>query len=304
MSDQDPQKPSPNRGEPFPVDTKVDPLSPEEPGKSASRLPWIVGLILVGLVIWGVTQFWGGGDMVQFVLGKDKPPSAGEKAAPGQDAKALTPPPPSANGPVVTLGSGQTPSSPDPEQAQRKKSLGVHKSLDAVVRSDEAVKLGRHSVSIKDLQRKLMVQGRGKMMETVLGKEGDVSVWGVHVVRPGENLWDIHFRLLKEYMARRGVELKPHADRPTAKGYSSGVGKVLKFAEHMVGVYNTETGMMSSNLNQLEPGRKVVVYNLTEIFRELDKIDPKRLSSVMYDGRVLYFPEETTQTQGEKKELQ
>ena len=110
-------------------------------------------------------------------------------------------------------------------------------------------------------------------------------------MRPGESLWSIHFRLLREYMAARGVKLGPNADQPTAQGYSSGVGKVLKFAEHMVGVYNTQTKHMSRNLNLLEAGHKVVVYNLTEIFSQLAKIDPRDLSGVMYDGRVLFFPE-------------
>ncbi len=77
---------------------------------------------------------------------------------------------------------------------------------------------------------------------------------------------------------------------PTPQGKSSGVGKVLKFAEHMVGVYNLRTGHMSQNLDLLEPGQKAVVFNLSEIFAQLDKVDPKELNGIMYDGRVLFFP--------------
>jgi hypothetical protein len=69
------------------------------------------------------------------------------------------------------------------------------------------------------------------------------------------------------------------------------VGKILKFAENMVGVYNLKTGKMTTDLDVLEPGAKMVVFNLSEIFQQLAKIDPNHLSGVMYDGRVLLFPQ-------------
>jgi hypothetical protein len=40
----------------------------------------------------------------------------------------------------------------------------------------------------------------------------------------------------------------------------------------------------------MEPGEKVTVYNLSEIFAQLRAIDLKELSGVSYDGRVLIFP--------------
>ena len=86
------------------------------------------------------------------------------------------------------------------------------------------------------------------------------------------------------------MKLPPYSDQPNQAGYSSGVGKVLKFAEHMVGVYNLRTGHMSKNLNLLEPGQKVVVFNLSEIFGQLDKVNPSEINGIMYDGRVLFFP--------------
>ena len=47
---------------------------------------------------------------------------------------------------------------------------------------------------------------------------------------------------------------------------------------------------MTRNLNLLEPGQKVVIFNLSEIFAQLDKVDPKEINGVLYDGRVLFFP--------------
>jgi hypothetical protein len=177
------------------------------------------------------------------------------------------------------------------EQAQRKKLYGLDKSLDVVVRSDESIKVGDKTIPVSELERKLVVEQRGKLLEKPLSKEGAVSAWGMYLVRPGENLWEIHLALLGEYLKSRGVNLKKGADQPNVQGYSSGVGKILKFAEHMVGVYNLQTGQMSQNLNLLEPGHKVVVFNLSEIFRQLAQIDPHDLSGVMYDGRVLLFPQ-------------
>jgi len=285
----------------------------QPPDHKPSRWPWLLALLLIiglGVVIW---LWWGNGTPSPKTTARQEgkaSPAAQAKAQNGETTTgAPPPPPPSAQGKVIpvpepgakpaTGGSGAASASGGQagqkalsrEQAARKKPYGIQKSLDVVVRSDEAIKVGDKTVPVSELQRKLVVEQRGKVLEQPLGKPVRISVWGVHVVRPGENLWDIHFRLLREYMKSRGVELPPHADRPTPQGYSSGVGKILKFAEHMVGVYNVQTHRMTSNLNLLEPGRKVVVYNLTEIFEQLAKIDPKDLSGVMYDGRVLFFPE-------------
>ena len=68
------------------------------------------------------------------------------------------------------------------------------------------------------------------------------------------------------------------------------MGKVLKFAENMVGVFNLKTGRMSPDINLIEPGRKVVVFNLSEIFGQLQQVDPRDLNGINFDGRVLFFP--------------
>jgi len=265
-------------------------------GRKPSRWPWLAALVLLALAIYLVVNFWG----------QDTPPVApigktSDKAAPAppppasQATQAPAPPPPTEGGVVRVDPQGQTSQEQSAEQAKRKEPYGLDRSLDAVVRSDESIKVGDTVVAVGDLERKLVVGQRGEILEKALGEKKRVSAWGVHVVRPGENLWDIHYRLLREYMKSRGVEIPSDADRPDPQGYSSGVGKILKFAEHMVGVYNLKTGHMSSDLNLLEAGHKVVVFNLSEIFAELAKINPHDLSGVMYDGRVLLFPEAKNQ---------
>lgn len=259
--------------------------------KNPSRLPWILALLflaaaLAGVMLWGETHKPG------------QPPDQAAKLPTGPQAKpekphAIAPPGPSAQGKVVDVtpseeGQPQAPQSR--EQSQRKQPYGLEKSVDAVVRSDESIRLGDKQVPVQELERKLVVESRGSLLDKPLDG-GKVSAWGVHAVRPGDSLWSIHYGILREYLASRGYKLPQQADQPTSGGLSSGVGKVLKFAEHMVGVYNLKTGHMTRDLDLLEPGQKVVVFNLSEIFDQLAQIDPKDLSGVMYDGRVLLFPQ-------------
>ncbi len=262
------------------------------PKTQPSRLPWLAALAVVA-----------GALALFFIYGRDEIIPPGSKQAPAPAAPAgqaasqppasPSPPAPSAGGQVVEVpqpGQGLPSAGQLQEQAERKEPYGVDKSLDAVLRSDETLRVGEHRVPVAELERKLMVEQRGQLLDKPLGEGQKVSAWGVHLIRPGDNLWQIHYALLREYLAKRGVNLPPRADQPTPQGTSSGVGKVLKFAEHMVGVYNFKTGHMDRNLNLLEPGEKVVVFNLSEIFEQLAQIQPADLEGVMYDGRVLLFP--------------
>ncbi len=272
---------------PAPLASPGAPLKPKTP----SRWPWVLVLLflaaaLAGVMIWGETHK------------QAQPPEPAAHQPTGPSAKpdqphAIAPPPPSAQGKVVDVTpaeQGQPPIPPSREQAQRKQPYGLEKSVDAVVRSDESIRLGDKQVPVQELERKLVVESRGALLDKPLDG-GKVSAWGVHAVRPGDSLWTIHYGILREYLASRGFKLPQQADQPTNAGLSSGVGKVLKFAEHMVGVYNLKTGHMTRDLDLLEPGQKVVVFNLSEIFDQLAQIDPKDLSGVMYDGRVLLFPQ-------------
>jgi hypothetical protein len=284
----------------------MDPLSTEkdlqertgpsgrDPESKPSRWPWLLALVLLGLGLYAVINYWGQdtpkvAPSTQPTDTVKAPPPA--DSATDKEGKTPAPPPLTQGGVVQVDPQGKTPEEQAAEQAKRKAPYGLDKSLDLVVRSDESIKIGDTVIAVGDLERKLVVGQRGEILEKPLGETKRVAAWGVHVVRPGENLWDIHYRLLREYMKSRGVTLPINADRPDPQGYSSGVGKILKFAEHMVGVYNVKTDKMSADLNLLEAGHKVVVFNLSEIFMELAKIDPHDLSGVMYDGRVLLFPE-------------
>ncbi len=261
-------------------DLSLGDSAPPSGPKGSSPWPWILALLIILAAGGAIYWFWG--DLApkddQAVATKSQPATAQDKAKDSQT------PPPSQHGSVVKVDGSQR-----AEQEARKKPYGLDKSVDAVARSDESIQVGTKKVPVEELEKKLVVEQRGEVREKSL-QGGKVSAWGVYMVRPGDSLWRIHYRLLREYLRARGVKLQPFADQPTPKGYSSGVGKVLKFAEHMVGVYNLRTGHMSKNLNLLEPGQKVVVFNLSEIFGQLDKVNPNEINGIMYDGRVLFFP--------------
>ena len=121
---------------------------------------------------------------------------------------------------------------------KRKKELGLENSLDMVVKSDESFKLGKVTISMKDILEKTFLKNK-KIFEEQIGPSGEIkpakiSEYGIYVVQPGDNLWNIHFRPIKEYYKSKGITIPDKADEPLAGGLSSGMGKVLKFSEKMV----------------------------------------------------------------------
>ena len=159
---------------------------------------------------------------------------------------------------------------------ERKAKFGVDKSLDMIVKGDEAIKVGDHTVSMKDIMEDVAVS-RGEIVESELdspttpeaasagrpaaapeksaldkeapekkiepagipgraedkiaseaaqppvsgetaagtasrpdkaGTEKRIDEFGIYVVRPGDNIWNIHFRVLKEFFDNEGVVLR------------------------------------------------------------------------------------------------
>ncbi len=178
--------------------------------------------------------------------------------------------------------------------ASRKKDLGMYDSLDMVVRSDETVTVGGITVSMQEILEQAAAR-QGKVFETQLTESGSrqpgkVTTYGVYVVQPGDNIWNIHFRILKEYYARKGIEVEDRADEPTDAGVSSGIGKILKFSESMVIIYNLKEKTVDDNINIIEPLSKVIIYNMEEVFSLLDKIDFNHVDRLQFDGTNIWIP--------------
>jgi hypothetical protein len=135
---------------------------------------------------------------------------------------------------------------------------------------------------------------RGELVERNLGKSSirskeDVEDFGVHVVLPGENIWNIHFQLLKDYFGRKQVALSSLADEPGNNGLSSGVGKILKFSEKMVYIYNVKDRKLAADIHQIQPLSKIVVYNMKEVFSLLETIDVTNMNRIRFDGETIWI---------------
>jgi hypothetical protein len=118
------------------------------------------------------------------------------------------------------------------------------------------------------------------------------EAYGIYVVRSGDNIWNIHFRFLKEYFSHRQIMLAPMSDEPNVRGISSGIGKILKFSENMVYIYNLKERRLDVDLNLLQPLSKIVVFNMGEVLALLDPIDYRKVNSIKFDGDTLWIPAE------------
>lgn len=177
---------------------------------------------------------------------------------------------------------------------QRKEDYDVGEGIDIIARSDETVRIGDRTVSMKELQREIQLK-QGQIAEETIGPDGRPLVqmtesFGLYVVQPGDNIWDIHFRFLRDYFQRRGVSLAPTADEPVQGGFSSGVGKLLKFSENMVYIYNVKDKAFSENLDLIEPQSKIVVYKMDRVFAFLEQVDYTNINRIQFDGDTLWVP--------------
>ncbi len=176
----------------------------------------------------------------------------------------------------------------------RKQSLGINKSLDMIVNSDENFKIGGATISMRDILEKAFVR-EGAVFEEKIDDSGEVTpqkikAYGIYVVQPGDNIWNIHFNILREYYEYQGINVSPQADEPIDMGLSSGVGKILKFSETMVIIYNLIEKKVDSNIDLLEPLSKIVVYNMDEVFSLLQEFNYDNIDRIHFDGKTIWIP--------------
>ncbi len=209
---------------------------------------------------------------------------------------------------------------------KRKEEYGVDKGVDMVVTPDESIKIADSTIPMQEILDKIRLKEDGliekdimtgrratpKMDERVdsgnlkergqasgkdtfendFADEKSKSIYGIYVVQTGDNIWNIHFEFLRDYFMKKGVTLASVSDEPNILGRSSGVGKLLKFSEKMVYIYNIKERKLDVDLNQIHPLSKIVVLNLGQAFSLLDQIDYKNVNHIEFDGETLWIPAE------------
>ena len=174
---------------------------------------------------------------------------------------------------------------------KRKEAYGLDQGVDVIAKSDESIKIGGNRVSIREIIEKIEMQKGAFVERDVRGEyPGGVQDYGIYVVQPGDNIWNIHFKFLKDHFAHRSIDLSPGADEPNRDGFSSGVGKLLKFSENMVFIYNVKERSLASDLNLIHPRSKIVVYNMTQVFGLLNQIDYAHVNRIEFDGDTIWIP--------------
>lgn len=176
----------------------------------------------------------------------------------------------------------------------RKQGLGIKKSLDLIVNSDESFKIGDVQISMRDILENAFIK-EGEVFQEKIHDSGAVrpqkiKPYGIYVVQPGDNIWNIHFNILKEFYGHQGINVSPKADEPVDQGMSSGVGRILKFSETLVIIYNLIEKKVDSNIDIIEPLSKIVVYNMDEVFSLLQEINYHNIDRIQFDGKTIWIP--------------
>jgi len=176
---------------------------------------------------------------------------------------------------------------------QRKARYGVDKGVHIITESNESFKVGDITVSMKEILDEIRLKS-GDILEKDLQSKGTdeknkPESFGIYIVQPGDNIWNIHFNFMKEYFAHKGVPLSSLADEPVERGRSSGVAKLLKFSENTVNIYNLKEHKLDVDLNLIFPLTKLVVYNMDQIFALLDLIDYEHVNNIQFDGETLWI---------------
>jgi hypothetical protein len=267
--------------------------------KSRSRLvPALIGLTVLLAVAGLGIKFW-----------MNKKPLAAPAAAPvkiptpvasGSVASGSV-----ASAPVIDYNQLQKDAALKAEMAKRKAQYGVGKGIDIIARGNESVRVGKTTIPLSEIMDQIRLK-RGDILENDLSQKTALApvpetgkdktlrplpqVFGIHVVQPGDNIWNIHFAFLRAFFKKRGITVSRVADRPLPSGKSSGVGKILKYAEKMVYIYNIREKRLDVDLNRLQPGTKLVIFNIGQALAVLKNIDYRKINRIQFDGQTLWIP--------------
>lgn len=253
---------------------------PKNDNSGNTSKPWIIAIIIV-IIIAGVIGYrlW--------------PQKDAKSVAPQIPKKILAPIKPQ---PIIDYNKLNEDQKLKELMQERKAKYGLKKGIDIITKSDESIKIGQSTIPMQEILDKIRLK-LGDIIEKDLksgqiGSARDTKEFGIYVVRPGDNIWNIHFNFLKDYFDNKGVVLSPLADEPSQAGQSSGVAKLLKFSENTVQIYNIKEHKLDVDLSLIVPLSKIVVYNMEQIFALLNLIDYEKVNHIQFDGETLWIPAE------------
>jgi hypothetical protein len=176
----------------------------------------------------------------------------------------------------------------------RKEAYGIDSGVDMIAKSDESLKVGDAVVPMKEILDKIRLNQRKVTEDDLAVPQGQrpADAYGIYVVKSGDSIWKIHYNLLRGYFLQKGIALSWWSDEPLRTGKSSGVGRILKFSETMVSIYNVKERKIETDLNQLQPLSKIAVFNIGQTFDLFKQIDYRQLNKVRFDGKNLWIPAE------------
>ena len=248
-----------------------------EPGQSVSNVAkGVVFLALVLAVLW----FWTGKEDALIE-------TRSQVEMPAPVRRPIHPP-------VIDYGQIDKNAELQALMKSRKMEYGVDSGVDMIAKPEETLKVGDSVVPMKEILDKIRLNQR-QITEADLAApldQGASDVYGIHVVRPGDSIWNIHFNLLKGYFHQKGIPLSRWSDEPLRTGKSSGVGRILKFSEAMVSIYNVKERKLETDLNLLQPLTKIAVFNIGQALDLFKQIDYRQVDRVRFDGKNLWVPAE------------
>jgi hypothetical protein len=257
-------------------------MSPQSEAKSSPKTGVIIAVILILVALYGGFRY--------FTSSTPEPiDAAKEQAATTAESGSVAVETPT----VVDVGRVESDAKLKEMMDQRKEDYGTTSAVAAIVKSDETIQVGDTQISMNEILDKIRLQ-RGDVIESDIGGPGtpELEEYGIYLVHPGDNIWNIHFRFLKDYLSHKGIAVGPMADEPVSAGGSSGVGKLLKFSEKIVYIYNVKERRLDVDLDMIQPMTKIVVYNMKEVFALLDQIDYDHVNHIQFDGETIWIPAE------------
>lgn len=195
--------------------------------------------------------------------------------------------------------------SPQASQAERQQIAGFKDSVDYIVGPDEPFEVGGKTWTINEIRNRLLPEEKKESLlpqitETEVGssirkpivaptppRPKPADYYAVRIVQPGDNLWSIHYQIIRDYLARRHIILASHADQPHPDGRSSGIGRLLKFIESVVVVYDFDKNRAETALNLIHPYQIVIFFKISDLLAALDRLQPDDLNRLRYVNNFL-----------------